>query len=129
MAHERINSDALPRTRGVYSAAVVAGDHCYVSGMLPLRAEDATVVPGGIAEQTRQALKNVFVALEAAGFTPGELVSVTTMLADIDDWSAFNDTYAEIIDPAHLPTRMAVQAGRLPAGVLVEIQAIAVRER
>lgn len=128
MPHRHIISgDGVP-TPGVaaYSAAVVAGDHCYVSGQLPKNPSTGEILAGSVAEQTELALDNVFNVLRAAGFSPADLTVLTVLLADIDDWAPMNAVIASRIAEGRRPSRAAYQVG-LPVGVLVEIQAVAVR--
>ena len=127
MAHKRIGITGLPNTGGVYSAAVVAGQHCYLSGQLPLDPTTLELAGGGVAGQTRQALTNLFTALDNAGFSIDELVFVDVLLADIETWDEMNGAYREAFGDAPLPARMAVGAGGLPRGAKVEIAGVAVR--
>lgn len=127
MPHQHVLSgpELLP-PGGAYSTAVVAGDHCYVSGQLPIDPATGALDDGPIERQTTIALENVLRVVRAAGFAPEDLTVLTVLLADIDDWAAMNDVIAERIPAGQRPSRAAYQVG-LPAGVLVEIQAIAVR--
>jgi 2-iminobutanoate/2-iminopropanoate deaminase len=65
-------------------------------------------------------------ALAAAGATLDDVVSVTVYLADVDDWTKFNDVYKEIFRPPY-PTRTAIGANL--RGILVEISAVAYVKR
>jgi 2-iminobutanoate/2-iminopropanoate deaminase len=127
MPHKRIGITGLPDTGGVYSAAVVAGQHCYLSGQLPIDPATSELAGGGVAGQTRQALSNLFTALGNAGFSIEELVFVDVLLADIGTWDEMNDAYREVFGGSPLPARMAVGAGGLPRGSMVEIAGVAVR--
>ena len=64
--------------------------------------------------------------LEAAGTDLENVLKTTVYLADIDDFDAMNEVYAGYFD-AEPPARSAVQAGALPLGVAVEIEAVATR--
>lgn len=114
-------------TGGAYSAAVIAGPLCFVSGQLPLDPNTGETVGTTVAEQTRQVLHNVFGVLASAGFSPDELVSVLVMLRDSGDWGECNQEYGELMEPYGLPTRMMVGVGSIPGGALVEMQCIAAR--
>lgn len=128
MAHTYILSGDQVPPPGVaaYSAAVVAGDQCFVSGQLPKNPTTGDLELGTIAEQTELALENVFRVLRAASFAPVDLTVLTILLADIGDWAEMNDVVGRRIAEGRRPSRAAFQVG-LPAGVLVEIQAVAVR--
>lgn len=126
MTHTRVGITGLPDTGGFYSAAVVAGPHCFLSGQLPIDPATDQLVPGGVDAQTRQALANLFTALQNAGFTIDELVFVQVLLADIERWDEMNDAYRDVFGDAPLPARMAVGV-TLPHGAQVEVAAVAIR--
>jgi enamine deaminase RidA (YjgF/YER057c/UK114 family) len=54
-----------------------------------------------------------------------DVVKVNAFLADLADFPGYNEVYKEFFD-APYPVRSSVQVG-LPAGVLVEIEAVARR--
>jgi 2-iminobutanoate/2-iminopropanoate deaminase len=112
----------LPAPRGAYSPAIRAGDFVFVSGQVPQDPHTGQIVGSEVREQTRQVLANVRLALEAAGATMADIVSVTAYLADSGDWTAFNEVYREVLQ-APYPTRTTV--GVQLRGIRVEISAIA----
>jgi reactive intermediate/imine deaminase len=124
---EIIETDAAPAAVGAYSQATAAGDLVFTAGQIPLTPEGDLLADADIDVQTQQALDNLVAVLAEAGAEPSDVCKVTVFLADIDDFEAMNRTYADYFeeDP---PARSAVQAGALPKGVGVEIEAIAVRE-
>jgi 2-iminobutanoate/2-iminopropanoate deaminase len=120
-----VSTDNAPKAIGPYSQAVIAGNSVYVSGQLGLDPSTGAFVPGGIREQTEQALKNISAVLEAAGCTMQSVVSCSVFLKDLNDFTAMNEVYATHFrnDP---PARATVQVARLPKDGLVEISCIAV---
>lgn len=128
MAHARIKVEGGPVQQGAYSPAVVAGDLCFVSGQLPIDPATGRLSGSDPRDQTRRALTNLFAVLKRAGFRISELTSVTVLLADISHWEAMNAVYAEMMAEHGLPARLAMEAGALPLGALIEIAATAVRE-
>ena len=126
MGHTYITSgDGVPRGDWPFSAAVVAGNLCFISGQ-PALDESGAYRPGTIEEEFAQAFANVRNIAKAAGFGLAELVSVHVALADIDDHAAVNRVYRDAFaDVEHLPARLTYQAGALPLGCKIEIQAIA----
>ena len=114
--------DGYPPPKGAYSPATRAGDFVFVSGQVPRDPLTGEGVGGDIVAQSRRTLENVRLALEAAGATLDDLVSVTVYLADEDDWTAFNDVYRATLRPPY-PARAVVGAGL--RDVLVEISAVA----
>jgi 2-iminobutanoate/2-iminopropanoate deaminase len=103
---------------------VASGDTVWTAGQIAHDAE-GNLIDGGITEQTRQSLENVRSCLEAAGCTMDDVVKVNAYLADLGDMAGYNEVYREFFDEPY-PARSSVGAG-LPAGVLVEIEAIARR--
>ena len=80
---------------------------------------------GGIEEQAEQSLLNLKNILEEAGSSMENVLKTTVFLKDMNDFSAMNKVYGEAFADGAFPARSAVQAGRLPKDVLVEIEAIA----
>jgi len=122
---EIIATDQAPRAIGPYSQAVRAGNLVFASGQIPIDPSTGEFVPGGIAEQTEQVLKNLTAVFAAAGMTMGQIVKTTVFLADMNDFTAMNEVYAKFF-AENPPARATVQAARLPRDAKVEIEAIAV---
>jgi reactive intermediate/imine deaminase len=121
---ETISTDAAPAAVGAYSQAATNGDVVFTAGQIPLTPDGDLKADAPIAAQTDLALSNVEAVLAAAGADMRDVLKVTVFLADIDDFEAMNETYATYFDDEP-PARSAVQAGALPKGVGVEIEAIA----
>ncbi len=119
-----VTTDA-PAPIGPYSQAVRANGLIFVSGQIPVKPETGLVVEGGIAEQTRQVMKNLAAILKAAGSGLDHVVKTTVFLSDLEDFSGFNQIYEEYFGKAK-PARATVQVTCLPKKVLLEIEAIAV---
>ena len=117
----RLGAD-VPAPAGAYSPAVKAGGFAFVSGQVPRDPVTGEMAADDIESQTRQVMRNVERALDAAGATLGDVVSVIVYLANPDDWGAFNAVYKEIM-PQPYPTRTAV--GAQLRGILIEVSAIA----
>jgi 2-iminobutanoate/2-iminopropanoate deaminase len=129
MPHRHIHSGPGVAAAGApYSPAVVAGDLCFVSGQIALDPESGEYLPESLEQEARQALLNLFACLRAAEFSVEDVCSVTVLLADIGDFAAFNQVYADLMPDQDLPARIAYQAGALPLGAKVEVQAIARRQ-
>jgi 2-iminobutanoate/2-iminopropanoate deaminase len=124
MPRNAIQPDNLAVPKPPYSPLVVAGDTVYTAGQIA-NGPDGNLVEGGIEEQTRQVLENVRTCVEAGGLTMDDVVKVNAFLADLADFPGYNEVYKEFFD-APYPVRTSVQVG-LPAGVLVEIEAVARR--
>ena len=119
-----ISTPNAPGAIGPYSQGWIVGDFIYSSGQIPV--DPATgAIPEGIAAQTEQACKNVAAIMEAAGVTMDNVVKTTCFLAEIADFTAFNEVYAQFFTSK--PARSCVAVKDLPKGVLCEIEAIAVK--
>ena len=114
-----------PGAIGPYSQAIDTGTFVYASGQIPINPADGTI-PAGITAQTAQSLSNVKAILTEAGLTMVNVVKTTVFLADMADFAAMNEVYAQAFS-APYPARSAVAVRDLPKGVLVEIEVIALR--
>jgi 2-iminobutanoate/2-iminopropanoate deaminase len=124
MTRQAISSDAAPAALGPYSQAIIAGGFVYCSGMAGI--DPATgAIPEGIEAQTEQALLNLAAVLAAAGASMADLVKTTIFYADVDDFAKLNAVYARHM-PDPPPARSAPANVRLPRGLLVSIEAVAV---
>jgi 2-iminobutanoate/2-iminopropanoate deaminase len=119
-----LSTDDAPAAVGAYSQATTDGDILFTAGQIPMTPDGDLKDDASIAEQTELALDNLTAVLEEGGATPDDVLKVTVFLADIDDFDEMNETYATYFDDEP-PARSAVQAGALPKGVGVEIEAIA----
>jgi len=113
-----------PAPGGHYSQAVVHNGTVYVAGQLPINPAAPKAPPGDTAAQTRQALENVRVILEAAGSGLDQVVQMTVYVSDISHWGEVNQVYTEVMGE-HRPARAVVPVRDLHFGYLIEIQAIA----
>ena len=123
---KHISTDAAPAAIGPYSQAVSlpTGHLVFTSGQLPIDPATSAFVPGGIAEQTTQALKNLQAVLLASDSSLGHIVKTTVFLKDMNDFTAMNAVYATFF-PHDPPARSTVEVARLPKDALVEVEAIA----
>jgi 2-iminobutanoate/2-iminopropanoate deaminase len=83
-------------------------------------------VPSGIEAQTEQALRNLAAVLDEAGASLDDVVKTTIFYAVVEDFARLNEVYARYM-PDPPPARSAPANVRLPRGLLVSIEAIAVR--
>lgn len=121
-----INTDKAPKAVGPYSQAVEAGGLVFISGQIPIVPETGQIIEGGIAEQTEQVLKNIGAILAEAGLSYANVVKTTCLLNDMDNFAPMNQVYAKYFTE-NMPARAAYGVVKLPLGVLVEIESIAVR--
>lgn len=123
---EFVTTKDAPAAIGPYTQAVIAGDFVFASGQIPLDPETMEIVGDDVKAQTDRVLKNLAAVLEQAGVGLSNVVKSTVYLANISDFQAMNEVYAKHFGE-HRPARAALQAGALPKGALVEIEAIAIR--
>ena len=121
---EILSTPNAPAAIGPYSQAVKAGNLLFSSGPVPLDPATGEVVEGDITVQTRRVLDNVKAILTEAGADFSNVVKTTVFLKDMNDFVPMNRVYAEYY-PENCPARSAVEVGRLPKDVLVEIETIA----
>lgn len=121
-----ISTNNAPAAIGSYSQAIEANGTVYVSGQLPIIPATGEFAEGGIQAEARQSLTNIKNILAEAGLGMQNVVKVTVLLADISNFAAVNEVYAEFFD-APFPARSAFAVAALPKGANIEIEAIAVK--
>ena len=119
-----ISTIKAPAAIGPYSQAIKVGGLVFVSGQLPIDPATGAFAEGGIKELTRQSLTNMKAILEEADTSMANVLKTTVFLADMNDFAAMNEVYAEFF-AAPFPARSAVAVKTLPKGALVEIECIA----
>lgn len=117
-----ISTTNAPGAIGPYSQGITVGDFVFTSGQIPVNPATGEI-PAGIAAQAEQSCKNVAAILEAAGVTMENVVKTTCFLAEMSDFAAFNEVYAQYF--ISKPARSCVAVKDLPKGVLCEVEAIA----
>jgi 2-iminobutanoate/2-iminopropanoate deaminase len=125
MTRQAVSSDQAPAALGPYSQAIVAGGLIFCSGMAGIDPATGSA-PEGIEAQTEQALVNLAAVLESAGASMDDVVKTTIFYADVEDFTKLNEVYARHM-PDPPPARSAPAHVRLPRGLLVSIEAIAVQ--
>lgn len=117
-------ADAPPQA-GPYSQSVRIGDIVTAAGQAGFTPDGELME--GVGAQTEQALKNIAATLAAVGATMDEVAHVRVYLTDPDQFTDMNSVYETFFE-APYPARTTVYVG-LPAGLLVEIDALAVSPR
>ena len=111
---------SAPKPLGPYTPVVRAGDWVIVSGQLGIR--DGALVPGGVAGQTAQAVKNLKERLKEAGVSIHDIAKTLCFLTDMDTFATINEAYVAGVDGAR-PARSTIGVAALPFGGVVEIEA------
>lgn len=121
-----ISTKNAPAAIGPYSQAIETNGTVFVSGQLPIDPATGEFAEGGIKALARQSLTNIKNILGEASLTMNNVCKVTVLLADINDFAAVNEVYAEFFE-APYPARSAFAVAALPKGAAIEIEAIAAR--
>jgi 2-iminobutanoate/2-iminopropanoate deaminase len=126
MDKEAVRTEAAPAPfQGApYSQAIKAGGLVFVSGQVALQPGSASPGSDEIGAQTEQVFANLRAILEAAGTTLDRVVKTTVYLRNLDDFQEMNEVYRKYVGDLP-PARATIEVSALPAGSLVEIDAIA----
>lgn len=122
-----VNTNNAPRPGGWYSQAFIAGDFVFTAGVTandPITQQ--LIGPGDIVLQTQQVLKNLEQILMAAGSDMKHVIKTLVFVSDIDQFDAFNEEYKKFF-PENPPARSTMQIGKFNHGMVIEIEAIALR--
>src|SRR5262245_52499893 len=109
-----------------FSEAVQLGDLLLLSGQIGIVPGQLTLAPGGIRAEARQAMDNIRMVLESQGLTMANIVKCTVMLADMAEWSEFNEIYRTYFTEGRFPARSGFGCSGLAFGARAEIECIAV---
>ncbi len=123
---EKIQTNKAPAAIGPYSQAVVVGNLIFTSGQIPLNPETGVLEGKDITEQTHRVCKNLEAVVTAAGSSLKSTVKTVCFLADMSDFAAFNEVYAQYF--TEKPARSCVAVKDLPKGALVEVEVISEKE-
>lgn len=119
----RTDKAPAPLQGAPYSQAIKVDNLVFVSGQIALKPGETALTGATVAEQTEQVFANLKAILESAGSRLDRLVKTTVFLARMEDFAEMNEVYKRHAG-AEPPARSTVQAAKLPAGALVEIEAI-----
>lgn len=109
-----------------YSRAVVQGDWVFVSGTTGFDYSTMSI-PSDLQEQTEQCLKNIASALEQAGSSLKDVVRVTYVLPNGEEfpqcWPVLRKHFGDI-----RPAAMMISAGLSDARMRIEIEVTALKQ-
>lgn len=120
---KKVHTQKAPEAIGPYSQAAVIDGLVYTSGQIAINPETGNIEAADIKGQTRRVMENLSAVLESAGSSFDNCIKTTCFLADIADFAAFNEIYAEYITSK--PARSCVAVKALPKNALVEVEVIA----
>ncbi len=122
-----INTENAPKAIGPYSQATMAKDMLFVSGQIPFDPITMTVAGPDIQSQAKQSIKNVLAIVKEAGLKKENITKIGIFMKDMGMFAEMNEVYSAFFSE-HKPARFAVEVARLPKDVLIEIDAIAIKE-
>ncbi len=118
-----ISTPNAPQAIGPYSQGIQTETLIFTAGQLGLDPATGQLVEG-VAEQTRQAMRNIRAILTAAGSSLDRIVKTTIFIMNMSDFKTVNAAYAEFF-PGTAPARSTIQVAGLPLEGLVEIETVA----
>ncbi len=119
-----IHTDNAPAAVGPYSQAIEANGFLYVSGQLPIN-PITNEFEDDIVKQTEQCFLNAKAIVSEANYDFNNVVKVTVLLDDINNFTKMNEVYAKHFESPY-PARVCYEVSKLPLGVKVEIDFIVV---
>lgn len=122
----KVQTNKAPAAIGPYSQAIITGNLIFTSGQIPLNPETGVLEGDNITKQTHRVCKNLEAVLTEAGSSLKSVLKTVCFLADMADFAAFNDVYAQYF--TEKPARSCVAVKALPKGALVEVEVIAEKE-
>ena len=120
-----VSSSRAPAAIGPYSQAIIVNGMVFTAGVIPLDPETMKVAGNDIRTQAERVLTSLQGLLEDAGSSLALVVKTTCFLQDLGDFPVFNEVYATFFTGDEPPTRSTVEVAKLPMGVLVEIECVA----
>jgi len=118
-------STKAPAAIGPYSQAITVNGMIYTSGVIPMDPETKEIAGDTISTQADRVFKSLSALLEEAGSSLDNVIKTTCFLQDLNDFATFNEIYASYFTGDNAPARSTVQVAKLPLGVLVEVEAVA----
>ena len=127
-----VNPEQLAPARG-FSHATVAGDTVWIAGQIGSDSTGTIVEPHDFVSQYARAIQNVAVALRAAGCEPEDAVKLTYYVTDIqayrDNRRAIGAAYREFFRSDYPASTLVEVRSLVDPNALIEIEAVAVRQR
>jgi reactive intermediate/imine deaminase len=116
------NTDKAPRSP-LHCQSVAFSHYNHLSAQLPIDPATGKILTGCVKEQTDQCLSNIKAIVESIDHVMDDIVKVNIQLGNIADLDAVNAIYTKYF-PAYLPARTVIGVSGLPAGALVQMDAV-----
>jgi len=122
-----IKTENAPSAVGTYSQGISTDNIIFTAGQIPLDPSTGEVIEGDFKTRVRRVLLNIDGILVEAGSSLSNAVKLTVFMTDLSRFSELNEVFLEFFeeDP---PARSALEVSKLPLGVDVEIECMAVKE-
>ncbi|MCO4203349.1 RidA family protein [Aeromonas taiwanensis] len=116
------NTDKAPRSP-LHTQTVAFSHYNHIAGQLPVDMATGKILTGCVKEQTAQCLSHIKTIVESIGHVMDDIVKVNIQLANIADLADVDAIYTKFF-PAYLPARTVIGVSELPAGALVQMDAV-----
>ena len=122
-----IRTENAPSAVGTYSQGISTDNIIFTAGQIPLDPSTGEVIEGDFKTRVRRVLLNIDGILVEAGSSLSNALKLTVFMTDLSRFSELNEVFLEFFeeDP---PARSALEVSKLPLGVDVEIECVAVKE-
>lgn len=135
LTYVNMPADSAPMPLGAYSHGVRAGNFFYLCGMgardpekgheVGVTCDSAgNVLSYDMTVQTKAVINNMKIVLEEAGLGLENLIDVSVYLADMNDFPAYNQVYAEFFSFDNKPVRTTIEA-KPPGKNFIEMKGVA----
>lgn len=115
-----------PAPLGPYNQAVKAGNTLYISGQIPIKANNMELFSGTIKQETDMVMRHLEAILDAADMSFDNVVKTSIFLDNMDNFGQVNEVYGSYFDNDNAPARETIAVKTLPKSVRIEISMIAV---
>jgi reactive intermediate/imine deaminase len=124
MSKQVIHTNGAPAAIGPYSQAIRSGNTVYLSGQIGLEPSTGDL-RDGVEAQAHQVLDNMEAVARQAGGSLDDIVKLTLLLTDLNDFAKVNAIMASRFKQP-FPARATYQVVALPKGATVEIESVLV---
>ncbi|HEH9402732.1 TPA: reactive intermediate/imine deaminase [Aeromonas bestiarum] len=116
------NTDKAPRSP-LHCQTVAFSHYNHLTAQLPLDITTGKILTGCVKEQTAQCLSHIKAIVESIDHVMDDIVKVNIQVKNIADLDAVNAIYTKYF-PSYLPARTVIGVSELPAGALVQMDAV-----
>jgi reactive intermediate/imine deaminase len=116
------NTDKAPRST-LHTQTVAFSHYNHIAGQLPLDLTTGKILTGCVKEQTAQCLSHIKAIVESINHVMDDIVKVNIQVKNIEDLDAVNAIYSQYF-PSYHPARTVIGVSELPAGALVQMDAV-----